>query len=196
MRGDVISLGFMQTTVMEMGQPPGEQGDPPSLWVASRQYTGRIVRVTNDKIFEQPVYNYTHQFPFLWEEMHIPIAYGDVDRARAEQILLDAARKHTAEVVAKAKPAVEDLRRAYPLKAATDLEPRVYWRLTDNGVEMSLRFLTEETGGRDIKDAMSREIIPAFDAAKIGIASGTYDIVGLPPIRIEGLSQPPARTPS
>jgi small-conductance mechanosensitive channel len=38
-RGDVVSLGFMQTTVMEMGQPPGEQGDSPSMWVRGRQPT-------------------------------------------------------------------------------------------------------------------------------------------------------------
>lgn len=31
---------------------------------------------------------------------------------------------------------------------------------------------------------MSREIIAALDAAGIGIASATYDIVGLPPVRI------------
>src|SRR5436305_6129295 len=69
-RGDVVALGFMQTTIMEMGQPPGEQADPPAMWVQARQYSGRIVRVTNDKIFDTPVYNYTRQFPFVWEEMH------------------------------------------------------------------------------------------------------------------------------
>jgi len=34
---------------------------------------------------------------------------------------------------------------------------------------------------------MSREILAALDKAKIGIASGTYAIVEVPPIRIEGL---------
>lgn len=29
-RGDVVALGFMQTTVMEMGQPPPAQSDPPA----------------------------------------------------------------------------------------------------------------------------------------------------------------------
>ncbi|MGH6876014.1 MAG: mechanosensitive ion channel domain-containing protein, partial [Rhizomicrobium sp.] len=42
-RGDVISLNFMQTTIMEMGQSSAEQNDQPSMWVRSRQYTGRIV---------------------------------------------------------------------------------------------------------------------------------------------------------
>ena len=42
-RGDVITLGFTQTTIMEMGQPPSVQNADPSAWVQSRQYTGRIV---------------------------------------------------------------------------------------------------------------------------------------------------------
>ena len=39
-RGDVMRLGFIQTTIMEMGQPPGMQGAEPSMWVRSRQFTG------------------------------------------------------------------------------------------------------------------------------------------------------------
>jgi small-conductance mechanosensitive channel len=53
-RGDVIALDFMQTTVMEMGQAPEEQGDAPSMWVHGRQYSGRLVRVTNDKVVDSP----------------------------------------------------------------------------------------------------------------------------------------------
>jgi small-conductance mechanosensitive channel len=36
-RGDVIGVGFMQTTIMEMGEPKAEQGDPPAMWVQGRQ---------------------------------------------------------------------------------------------------------------------------------------------------------------
>src|SRR5205807_6397666 len=68
-RGDVIALGFMQTTIMEMGQPPSVQSADPAMWVKSRQFTGRLVTVTNSKIFDEPVYNYTRDFPFIWEEM-------------------------------------------------------------------------------------------------------------------------------
>lgn len=52
-RGDVIALGFIQTTIMEMGQPASFQDAISPTWVKSRQFTGRIVTVTNDKIFEE-----------------------------------------------------------------------------------------------------------------------------------------------
>ncbi len=55
-RGDVIEIGFIQTAIMEMGQPPPVQSDDPAMWGRARQYTGRIVTITNDKIFETPVY--------------------------------------------------------------------------------------------------------------------------------------------
>lgn len=72
-RGDVIGLGFIQTTIMEMGQPPSVQESEPAVWVKSRQFTGRIVTVANSKIFDEPVFNYTRDFPFIWEEIAIPI---------------------------------------------------------------------------------------------------------------------------
>src|SRR4051812_49657920 len=72
-RGDVIALSFMQTKIMEMGQPPPVQSAEPAVWVHSRQFTGRICTVTNDKIFDEAVYNYTHHFPYLWDELRLPI---------------------------------------------------------------------------------------------------------------------------
>ncbi|HEX2638198.1 MAG TPA: mechanosensitive ion channel domain-containing protein [Gemmatimonadales bacterium] len=86
-RGDVIALGFIRTTIMEMGEPPPVQSAEPAVWVEARQYTGRIVTVTNDRIFSEAVYNYTRDFPYLWEELRVPVPYT-ADRAAAERILL------------------------------------------------------------------------------------------------------------
>jgi small-conductance mechanosensitive channel len=166
-----------------MGEPPGEEADAPATWIRARQYTGRIVRVTNDRIFETPVYNYTREFQFVWEEMHLPISYKD-DRGRAEEILLDIARQHTDAIVRDAQPAVEKLRNTYSIHDGVDVNPHVYYRITDNWVELTLRFISPVHGTRTLKDAMSRDILAQFDAAGIGIASGTYEIVGVPPVRV------------
>jgi hypothetical protein len=64
---------FAHARDMEMGQPPSVQRADPAMWVRSRQFTGRIVTVTNDKVFDEPVYNYPREFPFIWEEMTLPI---------------------------------------------------------------------------------------------------------------------------
>jgi len=101
-RGDVVRLGFLKTTIMEMGQPPAVAGADPATWVHSRQYTGRVVTVTNAVVFEEPVYNYTRDFPYLWEEIALPVSY-DADRARAEADRdgdLDALRARAGRLVA------------------------------------------------------------------------------------------------
>src|SRR5947209_540652 len=138
-RGDVVALNFMQTTIMEMGQTPGEQGDKPAMWVHSRQYTGRIVTVSNAKIFDDPVYNYSRELPFIWDEMSIPVRYED-DHAKAEQILIEAASRHTADISKAGQAEVKALEQRYGLPMA-EAKPRVYWRLTDNWVELNVRFL-------------------------------------------------------
>ncbi len=182
-RGDVIALNFIQTVIMEMGQPPSVQASDPGMWVQSRQYSGRIVTVTNAKIFDEPVYNYTRDFPYIWEEMHIPITYKD-DRYEAERILLAAAEKETVHIADMADTALQVLRERFLIEPAK-LTPQVFLRLTSNWLELSVRFLCRDHDIRGLKDRMSREIIDNLHRAKIGIASTTYDIVGLPPITWE-----------
>ncbi|HET7369609.1 MAG TPA: mechanosensitive ion channel domain-containing protein [Gammaproteobacteria bacterium] len=181
-RGDVIAVGFIQTTIMEMGEPPGEQADEPAMWVKARQFSGRIVTVSNSTVFDEPVYNYTRDFPYLWEELMVPITYT-ADRAKAEQIILEAARRHTFKIGQISAEAMHRMQERYFVKAA-DFEPRVFYRLTDNWLELAVRFVVLERGIRDIKDAMSREILAGLDAAGIGIASATYDIVGFPTVKV------------
>ena len=181
-RGDVLQLGFIQTTIMEMGQPPPVQGAEPAMWVKSRQFTGRIVTVSNSKIFSEPVFNYTRDFPFIWEEMTLPISYKD-DRKRVEQILLDAAARYGEDPNAMAADAKVELQRRFSIEQI-DLEPKVFFRITDNWLELTVRFIVGTHRIRGAKDAMSRFIVDELDTANIGIASATYDIVGFPPIEV------------
>lgn len=182
-RGDVIALDFLFTTIMEIGQPPSVQGDASTTWVMGRQYTGRLVSVSNGQIFDEPVFNYSRDFPYIWDEIHVPIAYAD-DRTRAEQVLLDAAARHTQSVQDLGVVAVEMMLRRYAIPIE-DLEPRVFYRITDNWLELALRFVAHDRNIRSLKDAMSREILREFDKAGIGIASATYNIVGFPPLRLD-----------
>ena len=167
-----------------MGQPASvqEQADP-AMWVMARQYTGRIVTVSNGEIFKEPIYNYSRDYPFLWEEIMMPVAY-DGDDARAERILLEVARKHTTPIEEMTAHAREHLKRIYDLDPPS-VRPRVYYRLTDNWIALTLRFVVPDRGIREIKDAMYRDILRGFREAGIDVASSTYDIVGLPPVRIE-----------
>jgi small-conductance mechanosensitive channel len=182
-RGDVIALSLMQTTIMEMGQPPPVQNDEPAMWVQSRQYTGRVVAVSNAVIFDEPVYNYTREFPYLWEELTIPIPYA-ADRAEAERILLQVAERHIEPLGAMSRETLDEMERRYFMRAS-DLRPRVYYRLTDNWLELTLRFIAKDHEIRELKDAISRDVLRGLEEAGIELASAGFKIVGLPPLRVE-----------
>jgi len=177
-RGDVISLGFLKTTMMEMGDPTSAA---PYIWVHGRQFTGRIVTVTNDKIFEEPVFNSTREFPFIWDEITVPITYAS-DRKQAELILLAAAERATAAMQKDAERHRIGMNERYHLELET-LTPRVFWRITDNWLELSLRFIVDDHKSRAVRDQIAREILENFDAHGLGIASTTIDIVAFPPMR-------------
>jgi hypothetical protein len=66
------------------------------------------------------------------------------------------------------------------------LDPRVFLRITDNWVELALRFVVPVHGVRALKDAMNRDLLAAFSEARLEIASTTYEIVGLPPLHLSG----------
>jgi small-conductance mechanosensitive channel len=152
------------------------------MWVRARQYTGRIVTVTNDKIFDEPVYNYTRDFPYIWEEMQLWISYS-ADRSRTERILLDAAERHGLRIDQIAEDDLQELKRSYLLRDE-DIYPCVYWRLTTNWLELTLRFLVHAHGIRVTKNEMVREILAQLEEAGIGIASTTFEVVGLPELKI------------
>ena len=175
-RGDVLALGFMQTTIMEMGVAPGSDAGP-SVWVKSRQFTGRIVTVTNAKIFDEPVYNYTREFPYIWEEINVPIRYED-DRAAVEAIMLETARRHALDPNTISDAAERSLERRFDLKRL-DFEPKVYYRITSNWLELTLRFVFKDHGTRAVKDLMARDILAGLDDRGIKVASVPYRIIGV-----------------
>ena len=72
-KGDVIDIGMLRTTMMEIGQ-----------WVNADLYNGRIVKIANSFVFKEPVFNYSGDFPFLWDEITVPVKYGSDYRLSRE----------------------------------------------------------------------------------------------------------------
>jgi hypothetical protein len=83
------------------------------------------------------------------------------------------------------RAALENLKGKYFLAEEPSVEPKVFVRLTDNWIELSLRFAARDHGVRGLKDAMYREILAALTEAKLEIASGTYAVVAMPPLKVE-----------
>ena len=166
--GDVMDIGFMRTTIMEVGQ-----------WVKADQYTGRIVTLSNKALFDNPVYNYTRHWGYLWDEIMIPVTYTS-DWRRTADIMLDVGNKYTEHLQEDAEAKLVKLIDRFPLKQ-TKVEPTIYFVMTDNWIEITLRFVMDAQEGRKVKAQLNRELLQQFEAEEnITIASATFDIVGFP----------------
>ena len=171
-RGDVVDITPLRTKILEMGAAPDEAADDgeASTWVKGRQYTGRLVSVSNKKSFTDPVFNFSSGFDFIWEELTLPVPHRD-DWRRAERILLEEVQRVKSD---EAEAALREMTRRYPVPRA-ELEPRVFLRATDNWMELSARFIVPTRTARTVKDDITRRVLDRFTEAGITIASETVD---------------------
>ncbi len=173
-KGDVIDQGVLRTTVMELGE-----------WVNGDLYNGRIVRVANSFVFKAPVFNYSADFPFLWDEIRIPVKFGsDYDLARS--IIKRAADDVTADYADRSQARWNDMVRKYSIENAT-LHTMVSIEITDNWVEFTLRYVVNYKLRRTIRTEIFTRILNGIDASngQVELGSATINITEVPPIKLE-----------
>lgn len=167
--GDVIDVGVLRTTLMETGQ-----------WVKADQYNGRIVRVANSFVFKEPVFNYSGDFPFLWDEITVPVKYGS-DYKMAREIMQKIAEDELGHLVPKAKKTWQAMVNKYRIEDAR-IEPAVTLIANDNWLEFTVRYVTDYKLRRSTKDILFTRIMEEFDASggKVEMASATFHLVDAP----------------
>ncbi len=174
-RGDVIDITPLRTKVLEIGSESDK-----ATWVKGRQFTGRIVAISNKATFTEPVFNYSAAFDYIWEELTVPVGH-DSDWDQAERILEEEARRVSA--TEGASRAMHEMASRYPLPKA-EVEPRVFARATDNYMELSARFVVPVRTARTTKDTMTRKVVDRLAEAGIEVASTSQDI------RVRGVEGP------
>jgi len=168
-KGDVIDISVLRTTVMELG-----------VWVDGDLYNGRIVRIANSFVFKEPVYNYSADFPFLWDEIKIPIRYGS-DLVRAEAILTEVAEEVVGAYGERAGEGWKDVAKTYLVEDART-GPMITLVATDNWCEYTLRYTVAYSRRRITKHLLFRALVQeiAKTDEAVQLASGTYEIVAAP----------------
>ncbi len=157
-------------------------------WVKADQYTGRVVTIANRVVWTNPVYNFTQHWGYLWDEITMPITY-ESDWQQATELMLEQGQKYTAELQADAEAKLNRMIDRYPLKD-TKVEPTLYLAMTENWIELTLRFLVDAQERRGVKDRLHRELLQYFQAEeKIEVASTTIEIVGFPPMEVNERSK-------
>ncbi len=105
--GDVIDIGVLKTTLLEVGN-----------LVYGRQSTGRLVTIPNHLMLSASVFSAATINPFVWQEMRVVVTY-ESDWERAEAILREIAGEAHAEIAPELERGFRSLERRYAFKYGT-----------------------------------------------------------------------------
>ena len=173
-KGDVIDISVTKTTLMEIGE-----------WVKDDNYSGRIVQISNSNVFKGSVFNYSADFPFVWDEILIPVKFGS-DVAEARKIFLGTARNALSEYAEFARDHWKQMVRKYLIENS-NVEPMLTLQLTDNWMAFTLRYVIDYKKRRLTKDRIFSDIYRAIEQSegKVELASTTMGITEWPPIQVD-----------
>ena len=173
-KGDVMDIGVLRTTIMETGQ-----------WVDGDLYNGRIVFIANSFVFKEPVFNYSGDFPFLWDEIKIPIQYGS-NYEMAKEIFEQVGKDIAGDLSEKSKEKWMALQDKYRLEDA-QTEPMVSLIANDNWIEYTLRYIVNYKKRRVTKTELFTQILKRVDATngQIKFASATFQLVEAPEFKVK-----------
>ena len=173
-KGDVMDIGVLRTTIMETGQ-----------WVDGDLYNGRIVLLANSFVFKEPVFNYSGDFPFLWDEIKIPIKYGS-NYAKTKDILFSIGKETARNLSEQSIIKWKDLQNKYRLEDA-QTEPMVSMTANDNWVEFTLRYIVNYRKRRATKTELFTRILQEIEKnnGEIEMASATFHLVEAPTLRVK-----------
>ena len=150
-KGDVMDIGVLRTTLMEIGE-----------WVDGDLYNGRIVLVANSFVFKEPVFNYSADFPFLWDEIRIIIRHGS-NYEKAKLILLNIGKEISGDFSEKSKEIWNTLKIKYFLED-TQTDPMVSLIANNSGVQCTLRYVVTYNKRRITKTEIFSRILKEIDA--------------------------------
>jgi small-conductance mechanosensitive channel len=173
--GDVIDIGVLKTTMLEVG----------GALVFGRQSTGRLVTVPNYRMLSEAVLIAPASSPFVWQEVKLTVTF-ESDWRRAEEILREIGAEIHADVAPQLEHGFRQLERRYAFKYGA-LTPIVYVSLGESGVELTLRFLVHLRRRRGMTDLVSRRILQTLrEESGIRIAYVTYRRVDWSPEEARG----------
>jgi small-conductance mechanosensitive channel len=173
-KGDVMDIGVLRTTIMETGQ-----------WVDGDLYNGRIVFIANSFVYKEPVFNYSRDFPFLWDEIKIPIKYGS-NYELAKQIFEQVGKEVAGDLSQRSLEKWKTLQNKYRLEDA-QTDAMVSLIANDNWVEYTLRYIVNYKRRRATKTELFTQILKRVDATKeqIRFSSATFELVDAPEFQVK-----------
>lgn len=169
-KGYVTDVRLTHTALREFGS-----------WMHGDTFTGRVVYLTNGAIFDSPVYNYTRDAPFLWDEIENLVTYeSDIDAAREHMI--EAARQVVGDYMAEAREVYRQQVDIRDLKKVMLTDPEVRMTFADSGVRLFVLYYCPADARRRLQSRIVEDIWRRFqDDPRVEIAYPHMELVRYEP---------------
>lgn len=150
--GDVIDITFFQFTLNELGES-----------IESEQPTGRVVHIPNSHVFTQPQTNYNYGFPYLWHEVQLRITF-ESNWQKAKVILEEIANRNAVKLSKEAEQRVRIESQRHLIFYKT-FDAKIFTKVRENGIQMTIRYLSNLNGRRETENQIWEEILTQFQTA-------------------------------
>ncbi|MGB0125601.1 MAG: mechanosensitive ion channel domain-containing protein [Silvibacterium sp.] len=152
-RGDVIDIGLLRTTLMETGN-----------WVSKDLYNGRIARIPNSTVLKGSVFNYSQGFQFIWDEIKVVLT-GTSDCKLAREMLIRIAKEAIGEYLLEARTSWKAISDNYR-SANPPLEPTVALIVNHGSLEFTVSYVVDYTKRTAMQDQLFTKIVEEIENSK------------------------------
>jgi small-conductance mechanosensitive channel len=156
-KGDVIDISIVRTTLMEIGN-----------WVRGDLYNGRMVRIPNNLVLKGPVFNYSQEFRFVWDEIKVPLT-AHSDHRFAREMLLRVAQETVAHFLVEAEVAWKRITDNFRIENPR-LVPVVAMAVNSGSLEFTVSYIVDYMERTVMKDRLFTKI-----ADEISNSNGRLD---------------------
>lgn len=150
--GDVIDISLLRMTLLE--------DITLSSYMHNRR-AGRVIFIPNNYVFTKMIANYSHlTLKTVWDGIDITITF-DSDHKKAIHICKEITKKYSKGYTDITRKQLNKIRKHYSLKN-TNVEPRIYSFIEDNGIKISAWYLTNAYATLTLRSVISTDILDAF----------------------------------
>ncbi len=155
-KGDVIDVGYLDTTLWEFGGP----------YLSTQHPSGRIIKFPNSLVLSKIVYNYSWPlFPYIWNEIKFQVAY-DSDLEFITQTMIQVVEEEIGEQMIDLVRVYRELLMQTPVDELEIQErPVVHFRSNENTwLDAIVRYLVHPKESGRVKTRLTKKLLDKLNA--------------------------------
>src|SRR5881227_1026669 len=154
--GDVIDVGYLDTTLWEFG----------GQYLSTDHPSGRVVRFPNEKVLDEIIWNYSWPlFPYIWNEIKFQIAYQSDLKFVAETMQRIVEEEIGREMIERVEVYRDLLARTPVDELEVREHPRVIFRVDEmTWIDAIVRYLVAPREAGPTKSRLIPKLLAALNA--------------------------------